>query len=55
MAVVKEFTTKLGSKVSIDDEYCAGKTDEERAADLKRLNRIIYELLRGQKIESEVI
>lgn len=46
MAVVREIVTDTGTRILINDEYCAGKSDEERAADAKKLNRIINDLLR---------
>lgn len=55
MAVVREIITEAGTKISIDDEFCAGKSSEERAADIKRLNETIYELLYSQQMKTEAV
>ncbi len=53
MAVVMEFKTEAGTVIRIDNQFCAGKSDEERAADIKRLNQTIYNLLYRQHMEQE--
>lgn len=55
MAVVKEIITDAGTRIRINDEFCAGKSSEERAADIKRLNETIYELLYSQHMKTEAV
>lgn len=55
MAVVREIITEAGTTIKINDEFCVGKSSEERAADIKRLNETIYELLYSQHMKTEAI